>query len=104
MILALMFTCGWRRSRPLAYSSSAGSAAGTSVMLKLLVIESAVTAPRTGQLAVAPTTGTMTPGTGAAPTAPLGAARPAAVAAEADAGQLRERRSRTIGASIVAFV
>src|SRR4051812_25969694 len=50
MILARMFTCGWRRSRLRTYASSDGSADGTSVMLTLFVIVSAVTAPRTGQV------------------------------------------------------
>src|SRR5947207_8487373 len=106
MIFALMLTCGWRRSRPRVYASRSGSADGTSVMLTEFVISSAVTAPRTGQLAFEATTGvasgTIAPGAPAAPVAP-GWMPPAAAAAPGVLGQLRVRRWASIGATVAAF-
>src|SRR5436190_782432 len=96
-----MFTCGWRRSRPLMYASSSGSAVGMSVMLMLFVIESAVTAPRIGQLAVAAPMGDRPAGAGAAPAA--GAVEPRPVAAALLSGQARVRRCCTIETSEIAL-
>src|SRR5512146_680126 len=101
MILALMFTCGCRRSRLCAYLSRSASADGMSVMLMLLVIVSAVTVPRTGQLKLSTTP---TCGVGCAAGAPGAAGAPALVdiACAADVGQLRVSRCDTIGATELA--
>src|SRR5512135_2199099 len=100
MILALMFTCGCRRSRLCAYLSRSTSADGMPVMLMLLVIVSAVTVPRTGhvKLWITPTCGT-----GCAVGAPgAGCAIGDCAASEAVIGQLRVSRSATIGATALA--
>src|SRR4029078_3401355 len=93
MLFALMLTCGWGRWRLRAYASRSLSAEGTSVMLMLFVIVSAVTVPRGAQakLCTTPTwrTGCIVgwPGTGCAIPPPCAAALPG------DGGQLRVRRS-----------
>src|SRR5262245_65348955 len=92
MIFALMLTCGGRKSRPRAYSTSSGNADGTSVMLTAFDIVSAVTVPRCGQerfcmpVAAVPTCDT---GAGVKPTAPLN-----------DGTHVRERRAVTISRTV----
>src|SRR5437660_742420 len=104
MIRARMLTCGCRKSRLLVYASSSGKAAGTSMMLMVLVIVSAVTAPRVGHWRLV-TTLVVVPGvTGAPGGAPAAAAVAAADAAVAIVfvGHCRVSRSRSMGATEVA--
>src|ERR1041385_5860685 len=94
MIFALMLTCGWRRSRLRGYASRSASALGMSVMLRLFVIESAVTAPRTGQFMLVPC-GAIWIGCGLAP----GGVMPApGTTVLGVVGQTRVNRAATMGA------
>src|SRR6516165_46588 len=104
MILALMLTCGWRRSRLRAYSSSSGSALGMSVIVMLFVIVSPVTVPRTGhaKLWTMLTCGSTGAGAAGVPGAPAGAVGAWPAVAVRTIGQLRVRRSATIGATALA--
>src|SRR5690242_975177 len=94
-----MLTCGWRRSRLRAYASRSLSADGTSVMLMLFVMVSAVTVPRAAQLKLCttPTCGTGCivgwPGVGWVIPPPCEAAF------AGDGGHVRVKRSATIGAA-----
>src|SRR5215470_10277250 len=104
MIFALMLTCGWRKSRLRVYSSSSGSALGMSVIVTLLVIVSPVTVPRTGhaKLWTTLTCGSTGAGGGATPGAPAGAVGAWPAVAVRTIGQVRVRRSATIGATALA--
>src|SRR5436190_15708894 len=111
MILALMLTCGWRRSRLRAYAIRSSIAVGTSVIETLLLSESAVTAPRVGQSCGAwlpPEITTVEDGAGvpAAPGAPgvgaVGAEAPAAVLCRRL--QSRDRRPWSAAATATASV